>query len=60
MVTMELPLALSITFNQQESVISLTLFDSPTPERTIPLELKFKYGPSSLTSCCVTYPDPGR
>lgn len=44
----ELPLALSITFAKETSTISLTLFNQPEPTaRAIPLELKFKYDPST-------------
>jgi enoyl reductase-like protein len=44
----ELPLALSITFAPESSTISLTLFNQPEPSvKAIPLELKFKYDPST-------------
>lgn len=43
MTVQDLPLALSITFSKEDSLISLNLFDSPKPGRVIPLELKFKY-----------------
>lgn len=44
----ELPLALSITFAPESSTISLTLFNQPGPSvEAIPLDLKFKYDPST-------------
>lgn len=44
----DLPLALSITFAKDSSTISLTLFNQPDLTSTpIPLELKFKYDPST-------------
>lgn len=46
--TPELPLALSITFAPETSTISLTLFNQPEPSvAAIPLDLKFKYDPST-------------
>ncbi|KAK4702957.1 hypothetical protein P7C70_g3267, partial [Phenoliferia sp. Uapishka_3] len=46
--TPELPLALSITFAPTTSTISLTLFNQPDASApAIPLELKFKYDPST-------------
>lgn len=46
--TSELPLALSITFAPSTSTISLTLFDQPSASvKPIPLQLKFKYDPST-------------
>lgn len=43
----DLPLALSITFAKETSTISLTLFNNPTENLSIPLELKFKYSPET-------------
>lgn len=55
MATDNLPLALSITFDNDQSVISLTLFDQPTSDHaSLPLELKFNYSKSLVSAP----PDP--